>query len=129
MRNYININLNMETRGEKIKAFNSFLSQTSPIVGIPYHFYFKKLIGSNAPLAIKYASYHMLTYKDQLMSQDEAYFHNTDNGLDTKINKVTGAVQKPTDTGLCDIMRLTDIYYKLDLESRQNVWYILQALL
>ena len=71
----------------------------------------------------------MLTYKDQIMSQDEAYFNNTENSLDNKINQVTGAVQNPTDTGLCDIMRLTDIYYKLDLESRQNVWYILQALL
>jgi hypothetical protein len=123
----------METRGGKIKAFNSilesFLSQTSPIVGTTYHFYFKKLIAYNAPLPINYASEHMLIYKDQILTQDEAYFHNADNGLDTKINKVTGAVQIPTDTVLSEIMRLTDIYYKLDPESRQNVWYILQALL
>ena len=51
MRMYIKIyiyNFNMETRSDKIKNFNlileSFLSQTSPIVGTTYHFYFKKLL-------------------------------------------------------------------------------------
>ena len=33
------------------------------------------------------------------------------------------------DNTLSEIMRLKDIYYKLDKDSRENVWAILQALL
>ena len=137
MRNYIKIyiyiNLNMETRANKIKTFNlileSFLAQTSPIVGTTYHFYFKKLISVNAPLPIKYASEHMLMFQDQIMSKDEAYFHSGDNDLSSKFNQVTELSKLPTDQVLSEIMRLKDIYYKLDKDSQKNVWDILQALL
>jgi hypothetical protein len=123
----------METRSDKIKNFNlileSFLSQTSPIVGTTYHFYFKKLITANAPLPIKYATEHMLLFKDQIMSKDEAYFHSNDNDLNSKFNEVTELSKLPTDKILSEIMRLKDIYYQLDKDSRENVWSILQALL
>ena len=123
----------METRSDKIKNFNlileSFLSQTSPIVGTTYHFYFKKLISSNAPLPIKYATEHMLLFKDQIMSKDEAYFNSNDDNLNSKFNEVTELSNLPTDKILSEIMRLKDIYYQLDKDSRENVWSILQALL
>lgn len=124
----------METRTDKIKKFNSilesFLSQTSPIVGSTYHFYFNKLIHVNAPLPIKYATKHMLVFQDQIMNKDENYFNNDQNDcLNDKFNEVSKASALPTDTILSEIMRLKDIYYQLDDESRENVWCILQALL
>jgi hypothetical protein len=123
----------METRADKIKTFNSilesFLAQTSNIVGTTYHYYFKKLVTSNAPLPIKYASEHMLMFKDQIMAKDERYFHSSDNNLNDKINQVTELSQLQPDKVLSEIMRLKDIYYKLDSDSQENVWQILQALL
>jgi len=130
---YIYINLNMETRADKIKTFNlileSFLAQTSPIVGTTYHFYFKKLVSANAPLPIKYASDHMIMFKDQIMSKDEAYFNSSDDDLTGKFDQVTKLSKIPTDKILSEIMRLKDIYYNLDKDSQQNLWDILQALL
>ena len=123
----------MASRTEKIKAFNaileSFLAQTSPLVGTTYHFYFKKLIKVNAPLPILYASQHLVVFKDQIMSKDEAYFHSANNELHSKFNEVTELANLPTDDVLGEILRLKDIYYQLDTESKENVWAILQALL
>ncbi len=126
----------MDTRQEKsdkIKNFNlileSFLTQTTPIVGTTYCYYFKKLISVNAPLPIKYACEHMLIFEKQIMSKDEAYFHNDHYNLTDKLNQVTELSNLPTDQILSEIMRLKDIYYKLDSDSKENVWQILQALL
>ena len=123
----------METRTDKIKNFNlileSFLAQTSPIVGTTYHYYLKKIIKVNAPLPIKCATEHMLMFQDQIMNKNEKYFHNGDDELHNKFNEVTELSKIPTDQVLNEIMRLKDIYYKLDVDSRENVWAILQALL
>ena len=124
----------MESRTDKIKKFNSilesFLSQTSPIVGSSYHFYFTKLILVNAPLPIKYSTRHMLDFKTQIMNKDENYFNNEqDDELNNKFNEVSKLSVYSTDKILGELLRLKDIYYKLDEESRENVWSILQALL
>ena len=125
----------IETRKDKIKNFNlileSFLVQTSPIVGTTYLFYFKKLISVNAPLPIKYAIEHMLIFKDQILAKDEKYFNGEelDNELNDKFNEVTELSKLPTDKILSELLRLKDIYYQLDVDSRENVWSILQALL
>lgn len=118
---------------DKIKNFNiileSFLSQTSPLVGTTYHFYFKKLISYNAPLPIKYASEHMLLFKDHIMNRDEAYFHSDSCELKNKFNQISNSSVLARDTILDEILRLKDIYYQLDELSKENLWDILQALL
>lgn len=122
----------MTCKSDIIKNFNSilesFLSQTSSMegVGTTYIYYYKKLILVNAPLPIKYASEHMLMFKDQIINRDEAYFHNSCEIKD-KFNELTNRL--PRDTILDEILRLKDIYYKLDKESQDNLWQILQALL
>jgi hypothetical protein len=65
----------------------------------------------------------MVPFKNQILSKDERYFTNEDNYMD-KINET-----KESSKVLNEIMRLKDIYYKLEEESRENVWSILQALL
>lgn len=124
----------METKADKIKAFNSilesFLSQTTPLVGTTYHFYFKQLIRINAPLPIKCASEHMIMFKDQIMNKDESYFNGTnDSTVTNKFNEVTELSNLPTEQVISELLRLKDIYYQLDVSSRENVWAILQALL
>jgi hypothetical protein len=113
---------------EKIKQFNSilesFLLQTSSLVGTTYHTKFQKLIKMNALMPIQHASIHMITYADKILSKDETYFTNENNYME-KINNIN----LENTTALNEIMRLKEIYYQLDNESKENVWSILQALL
>jgi hypothetical protein len=115
----------MENSSEKIKLFNSilesFLAQTSSLIGTTYHHHFKKLIQVNSTLPINHAIKHLLMYKDQILNKDESYFTNESN---YKSN-----LEESTDDILSEIMRLKDIYYKLNDDSKENVWSILQALL
>ena len=113
----------METASDKIKTFNSilesFLAQTSSLVGTTYHHYFLKLIKINAPVPINFAIKHLLIYKEKILNKDESYFTNKD----------VSEFAQVTDNILGEILRLKDIYYKLDEDSKENVWSILQALL
>ena len=106
-----------------IKEFNiimeSFLNQLSPLVGTTYFFYYKKLIKVNSILPIQEFSKNVLPYKKQIMNKDESYFADTDNHSD----KIQG-----DQATLNEIMRLQDIYFKLDSESKKEVWNIFQAL-
>jgi hypothetical protein len=116
---------------EIIKSFNSilesFLLQTSSMVGTTYHFQFQKLIKANSLIPIQHASEHMILYKDQILNKDESYFTNENNYMD-KINTLNTQNIENSKI-LNEIMRLKFIYYELDNESKENVWSILQALL
>jgi hypothetical protein len=59
-----------------------------------------------------------------ILNKDETYFLDDNNHKD-KINDL----QKEHTDILNEIMRLKDIYYKLDNNSKENTWSILQALL
>jgi hypothetical protein len=116
---------------EIIKSFNtiieSFLLQTSELVGTTYYSYFKKIIKVNSLIAIDSAISYLLPFKDKIFAKDETYFTNENNYMD-KVND-SGINDKFTsDKVLSEIFRLKDIYYKLNEESRENVWAILQAL-
>ena len=116
---------------EIIKTINniieSFLSQTSEIVGTTYFTYFRRIIKINSLIAIENGIMFMLPHKDKIFNKDETYFS------DEKIlinNLNTSAVSEnfSSDQILSEIFRLKDIYYKLDKISQDNVWDILQAL-
>ena len=116
---------------EIIKSFNtiieSFLLQTSELVGTTYYSYFKKIIKVNSLIAIDSAISYLLPFKDKIFAKDETYFTNENNYMN-KVND-SGINDKFTsDKVLSEIFRLKDIYYKLNEESRENVWAILQAL-
>jgi len=120
----------METRVDKIKAFNSiiedFLKQTTPIVGTTYYFYFSKLVKANATLPINYASSHLLKYKEKILNKDISYFSDKNN-ISEEISELESKYNN--NDIMFEILRLKDIYYKLNESSRDNVWDILQALL
>ena len=97
----------------------TFLNQLSPLVGTTYYFYYKKLIKVNAGLPIQQFAQNVLPYKSQIMSKDETYFTNTSNHQD----KIQG-----DEATLNEILRLQDIYFKLDTDSRKEVWSYFQAL-
>ena len=110
-----------------IKNFNlilgDFLQQISPIIGTTYHHYFTKLIKINAVEPIKLFSYYVHNSEKPLATyietRNESYFENTDNHMDN----IT------TENALMEIIKLQGIYSKLNKESKDNLWDILQALL
>ena len=108
---------------EKIKSFNSvvesFLVQLSPIIGSFFYSYFKKLIKVNCILPIEHFIYYGLPHKENILTENEIYF------TDTEIKK--DYISKDT-SKLNEILRLQGIYYKLDKESKKNVWSIMKAL-
>jgi hypothetical protein len=116
---------------EKIKAFNSiiesFLLQTSELVGTTYLTYFKKVTKVNSLIAIENGIRFMLPHKNKIFNKDESYFSD-DTLLVTHLNNAPVSKKYSTDEILKEIFRLKDIYYKLDEKSKENVWNILQAL-
>jgi hypothetical protein len=116
---------------DKIKTFNSiiesFLAQTSEIVGTTFHVYFKKVIKLNALIAIENGIQYMLPFREMIFNKDESYFTDESTYTD-KINNCNISNTVSNDKILSEIFRLKDIYYKLDSESIENVWSILQAL-
>ncbi len=124
----------MESPTDKIKLFNSilesFLAQTAPILGTTYHFYFIKLIKVNASLPINHAIKNLLIHKNQIINKDESYFVNKDVYNDN-IKNMDGIIDQPIsdENILSEIMRLKDIYYQFNDESKEHIWSILQSLL
>jgi len=116
---------------EKIKTFNSiiesFLAQTSELVGTTYYTYYKRLIKVNSIIAIENAVVFMVPYRDKIFIMDESYL-NEERQLIEKINDTPLSNSFTNDRVLSEIFRLKEIYYKLDPESKKNVWSILQAL-
>lgn len=113
---------------EKIKQFNgileSFLLQTSQLYGTTYHSKFKQLIKINSIMPIQHAVSHLLPFKDKILSRDESYFINENNYIENFNN-----INLENTTILEEILKVKDIYHQLDVESKENVWSILQALL
>ena len=110
--------------GTCIKEFNevlgNFLIQLSPIIGSTYSYQFNNIIKHNAVLPIEQFSCHALPVRDKIINEDESYFINIDNNND----EIKDDAQK-----LNEILKLKDIYIKLNEESKSNIWYIFQALL
>ena len=113
-----------------IKNFNlilgDFLQQVSSIIGTSYHYYFTKLIQINAVKPINIFSYYVYNSEKPLSTyietRNEAYFDNTDN-YKKYMDNVT------SENTLMEIIKLQGIYTKLNKESKDNLWDILQALL
>lgn len=113
------------TKVEKIKSFNeileTFLQQLSPIVGTTYHYYFKQLIKVNSTMPIKAFLVEVTPYREKIFNKDESYFMDIEeNAADDRVND---------DEVLTEILRLKDIYSKLDDKSRSEVWNYFQALI
>jgi len=111
-----------------IKNFNSiiesFLLQTSPLVGTTYLTFFKTIIKTNALLPIDCGIKYTLPYKDFVLNKDERYLADETN-FEDEINSNTAFNPELI---MSEIFRVKDIYYKLDADSKENVWAILQAL-
>jgi len=108
---------------EIVKQFNdileSFLIQISPLVGTSYHYYFKQFISYNAIMPIEQFLVYALPLREKIINRDETYFANNDNHTEM----IT------SENALGEILRLQNIYRRLDTESQSNVWDIFQAML
>lgn len=121
------------SKTEIIKEFNSiletFLFQLSSLMGSTYHHYFKKLIKINAILPIQQFSNNVYVYKEKIMSEDESYFFNYGSNQKEEINQFKKYFKTDHETTLNEILRLSDIYIKLDNESKKEVWAYFKAMI
>jgi hypothetical protein len=108
---------------EVINQFNeildSFLIQLSPLIGTTYHYQIQQIIKYNRLLPIEQFLVHALPLRDKILNRDETYFINNDH------QEVFGTEEST----LNEILRMKNIYGKLDTVSRNNVWDIFQAML
>lgn len=115
--------MNSSNRVEKIKQFNelmsTFLGQISPLVGSSYCHYFENVIRVNAIMPIKQFYLHVSPLKKKIINKDESYFRDTDNFKE----KIKG------DKMFQEILRLKNIYDKLDELNKEQMWMYFQALL
>lgn len=120
------------SKTEIIKEFNSiletFLFQLSSVMGSTYHFYFKKLIKINAILPIQQFSNNVYVYKEKIMNEDESYFFNNTSNQEKEIGQFQKYFKTDHESTLNEILRLSNIYSKLDSESRKEVWSYFKAM-
>lgn len=113
---------------EYVKDFNSildtFLGQLSPLIGSFYQNKCRQLTKLNSTIGIKKFYEYVVPHKKQIMEEDETYFKN-----DLDYNKINKFNKNTSDFFLEEIVRLKNIYDKLDLENRKQMWSYFQALL
>jgi hypothetical protein len=128
---------------ECVKDFNnilsSFLVQVSGLIGTTYSYHLNKAIEYNALLPIEQFLVYAIPYREQIVNRDESYFdkNSTDHKddivttLSTQINEYGNVIQVQSNTMevLDEILRLKNIYFSLDDNSKKNLWDILQAML
>lgn len=118
----------MSTKVEKIKQFNilmeTFLKEISPLVGTYYKNYYSKLIKVNSIMPIKKFYNYVIPYKNKIINKDESYFKEPDN-----FNEHNLLNENNKDKVFNEMIRLKDVYEKLNKTSRDSVWMYFQALL
>ena len=121
----------MSEKPKIIKEFNlileTFLSQLSPLIGTTYHHYFKQLTKVNAILPIQQFSNNVYPHKTKIIEEDESYFTDTTSRRGD-IDDMQEYFKTDEETTLNEILRLKDIYYQLDQNSRKEVWSYFKAL-
>lgn len=114
------------SKTEKIKQFNTlmetFLGQISPLVGTSYKHYYEKLVKMNAIMPIQQFYTYVMPHKTKILNKDESYFK------DSSIYE-EHITQDNSDTVFQEIIRLTNIYDKLDDPNKEQMWMYFQALL
>jgi len=114
----------MSSLKEIVSNFNeilsSFLVQISPIVGSSYSSKFDLLIKANSTMPIEQFLCHALEHEEKIMKKDEAYFQDSSN-INSKL--------KSDSLVMDEILRLQNIWSKIDAESKSNVWDIFQSML
>ena len=114
---------------EVIKSFNDilsdFLNQIGPLIGNTYYTKYTMLIKVNATYPIKRFSEYAIEHEKQIMDRNPDYFMN-ENVYKDEIEKNYG---DDSEKYMDKILKFKEIYIKVDKESQENVWDIIQALL
>ena len=100
-----------------IKKFNdisiNLLEQTASLTGNSYMNKFKLIIKVNCTMPIDTFIQHILPHKEKIINKNEEFF-----------------IMKSKETiYFNEILGLTEIYYKLDNDSRNGIWDIMLALM
>ena len=116
-----------DAKMNNVRMFNeileSLLIQMSPLIGSLYHKHFMMIIKANYTLAIEKFLIQALPLREKILNRDETYFQ-TDNAVSSLVD-----VETINTKYINNILKLQNIYSKLDKTSRDNVWQIFQSML
>jgi len=101
------------------EILSSFLVQIIPIIGSSYQNNLKTIIKCNSTLPIENFLYYAIEHREDIMNKDERYFCDR-----KEMAKSTNRNDK-----LAEIFELQNIWELLDIDSKDSVWEIFQALL
>ena len=105
-----------------VKKFNiiaeDLLRQTAHLIGSTYLTKFKTVILFNSSVPIEKFKLNLLPYKNYIINKDTEFFMNSEINLSETNKKYYN-----------DMIDLKDIFSKIDNESKENIWEILQALI
>jgi len=111
----------IDNKTNKVNEFNmvvlTLLNQLENITNISYISQFNRLIEANRLLPIEQFIVHALPLREKILHKDESYFSDEKN-YDTDDESIIN-----------EILRLKNIYYTLDQESKNNMWDFLHAML
>ena len=114
----------MSSLKECVSSFNEILScflvQIAPIVGSSYSSKFELLIKANCTLPIEQFLCHALQHEEKILKRDEEYFKDTKN---------ISSELKSDSVVMDEILKLQNIWSKIDESSKSNVWDIFQSML
>lgn len=117
----------MDKKQKYSEKFNTILKQlledTKSIVGSSYLFNFNIIIAFNNQLPIQKFCEYCLNYKDKIKSRDPTYF------LNDKLYQDELSNLDDKEYYLNEILNLKEIYLKIDDDSKNNLWDILEALI
>jgi len=103
--------------------FGSVLQQMGPMIGNSYYMLFSNLCKFNASLAIENFYYYSLPHSSQIFSKNEHFFLDEDN-----LEDLTKGEHKQNGELLNMIQELKHVWLKLDKDSKENLWTMIQAL-
>lgn len=104
-------------------VFSSVLQQMSPMIGNSYYMLFSNLCKLNASLAIENFYYYSLPHSSKIFSKNEKFFLDEDN-----LDNLTKGEHKQNSELLNMIQQLKFVWGKLDNDSKDNLWSMIQAL-
>ena len=109
---------------DKCTEFNNILTilinQVGDHISFGYRFMLENYMKISKTGPIETFLVHVLPVRDKILARDESYFNNDEN-----YKKSLDADEAMME----EFFRLQNIYESLDVESKKNLWDIMQALL
>jgi len=110
-----------------IKDFNtlfcSVLQQMAPMIGNKYYLLYSNLIKFNATIGVENFYYYSKPHGEQILNKNEHFFLDEEN-----LSDLTQGEHHNNSDLMTIIGELKSVWSKLDTNSKENLWALIQGL-